>query len=61
MSGKEGGVLQVVYCKMWKANELVRYYIPASDKDSTICLYDKVTKEYYYNQGTGVFIGGAEV
>lgn len=61
MSGKEGGVLQVVYCKMWKANELVRYYVPASDKDSTICLYDKVTKEYYYNQGTGVFIGGAEV
>lgn len=61
MSGREGGVLQVVYCKMWKANELVRYYVPASDKDSTICLYDKVTKEYYYNQGTGVFMGGAEV
>lgn len=61
MSGEEGGVLQVVYCKMWKANELVRYYISASDKDSTICLYDRVTKEYYYNQGTGVFIGGAEV
>lgn len=61
MSGQEGGILQVEYCKMWKANELVRNYVPASDNNGTVCLYDKVTKEYYYNQGTGSFIGGAEV
>lgn len=62
MSGQEGGVLQVIYCKMWKANELVRDYVPSINKKTgVICLYDKVSKEYYYNQGTGNFTGGAEV
>jgi len=34
---------------------LVRDYIPAQDGNGIVCLYDCVTKQYYYNQGTGSF------
>jgi hypothetical protein len=40
-------------------SELIQWLIPAIDKDGVICLYDKVTKTYFYNQGTGEFIGVA--
>ena len=34
---------------------LVRDFIPVLDKEGTPCLYDKVEKKFYYNQGTGEF------
>lgn len=37
---------------------LVRDYAPCLDKNGTVCMYDKVNKEYVYNSGTGEFIGG---
>lgn len=40
------------------AGELVRDFIPVIDSDGVACMYDKVTKEYYYNKGTGSFIAG---
>ncbi len=35
--------------------------IPVLDKEGTPCMYDKVEKKFYYNQGTGDFIKGPEV
>ena len=32
---------------------------PCFDPDGVACMYDKVEKKYYYNQGTGEFIAGA--
>lgn len=32
--------------------------IPVLDKNNVACMYDKVNKEFYYNQGTGKFIAG---
>ena len=34
---------------------MVRDYIPVVDKNGVACMYDKVTKELYYNDGTGEF------
>jgi hypothetical protein len=38
--------------------KLVRDMIPVKSPDGTICMYDKVSKTYFYNQGTGTFTAG---
>lgn len=53
--------LKLYSCQIWDNEELVRDFIPAKNENGVVCLYDKVTKEFYYNQGTGDFIGGDEV
>jgi len=54
--------------KLWYAQiydrdtqELVRDFVPAVDENGVVCLYDNVTKAYFYNQGEGEFIGGYKV
>ena len=42
-------------------NTLVRDFIPVKDENGRVCLYDQVNEQFYYNNGTGEFIGGAEV
>lgn len=50
---------QWYYVKIYKNNELVRDFIPTKrNSDNEIGLYDKVTKQFFTNQGTGTFIGG---
>lgn len=39
---------------------LIRDFIPVKDEDDEACLYDKITKEYFYNTGSGDFIAGPE-
>ena len=48
--------------KLWYAQiydratqTLVRDFVPAKDENGVVCLYDKVTQAYFYNQGEGVF------
>ena len=38
-------------------NELVRNFVPAIDENGVVCLYDKITQAYFYNQGVGEFVG----
>lgn len=45
-------------CKLSQNGSVVRDFIPSLDKDDKPCLYDKVEKKYYYNQGTGEFLYG---
>ena len=41
---------------------LVANFIPVKRKsDNEICMYDKVTKQFFTNQGTGSFIAGPEI
>ena len=47
--------------KMYKGDVLVRDFRPVKDGAGVYCLYDEVEKRYYYNQGTGSFIGGASI
>ena len=45
-------------CKIYDNGTLVRDYIPVIDTKGVACLYDKVTNQLFYNQGTGAFIAG---
>ena len=49
---------QLYYLKIYDSDTLVRDYIPVIDSTSRPCLFDKVGKECYYNQGTGEFLYG---
>ena len=48
-------------CKLWNGDVLVRDFIPVLDNNNVPCLYDKVTNEFFYNQGTGQFLYGEKV
>lgn len=44
------------YYRIWAdSNTLVRDFIPVLDWDDVPCMYDKVSGELFYNQGTGEF------
>lgn len=44
--------------KIWDSGNLVRDFIPVLDFDDRPCMYDKVTGELFYNQGTKEFTYG---
>ena len=44
--------------KIYDNDVLVRDYVPVLDENNVACFYDKVTKTYFYNQGTGSFNAG---
>ena len=44
--------------RIYDSDTLVRDYIPVIASTSRPCLFDKVSKECYYNQGTGEFLYG---
>lgn len=56
----EYGKIKLYSFKLYDNNTLVRDYIPVKDENDVICLYDKVSETYFYNQGTGVFGAGPE-
>lgn len=54
----EMGIIRLYYFQIYDNDVLVRDMIPVLDKNGVPCMYDKVTKQYFYNQGTGNFIAG---
>lgn len=52
--------IQVYYCKIYDrtTNKLVRDFVPVLTKTKDVCLYDKISKTYFYNQGTDNFVIG---
>ena len=42
-------------CKIYENDVLIRDFIPVLDTNGVPCMYDKVSNEYFYNQGTGEF------
>lgn len=52
---------KIYYCKIWDNNTLVRDFIPVLDWNMTPCMYDRVTEQLFYNQGTGDFTYGREI
>lgn len=46
---------RIYYCKIWDDGNLIRYFIPVLDENSIPCLYDKIEKKYYYNEGEEEF------
>lgn len=51
-------MLKMYYFKEYDGDTLIRDFIPVLDKDGIACMYDKVSREFFYNQGTGSFIAG---
>ena len=49
---------RIYYLKLYDNNTLVRHFIPVLDPTGTPCMYDNVTGQFFYNQGTGQFIAG---
>lgn len=47
--------------KIYNKYDLIQHLKPALDENGVYCFYDKITKQYVYNAGTGVFTGGGAV
>lgn len=48
--------------KIWQDGvTLTSDYIPVVDKQGVACMYDRVSGEFFYNQGTGEFIAGPRI
>ena len=46
---------KLYYCKIFENNALIRDFIPILDENNTPCLLDKVSRNYFYNSGSGTF------
>ena len=57
------GQNRIYNCKMYGySGSLVRDLIPVKrTSDNEICMFDKVTNQFFTNQGTGSFIAGPEI
>ena len=53
--GGNYGYGKVQYMKMWSGETLIRDFVPVLDTNRVACLYDAVSGNYFYNQGTGNF------
>ena len=47
--------------QLYTKDGLVRDLRPCIDAKGTVCMYDMVTKKYYYNQGTGTLTAGNKI
>ena len=52
---------RIYYCQIFKNGILVRDLIPVLDLNYVPCMYDRVSGQLFYNQGTGNFIAGREI
>lgn len=52
---------KLYYCKIYDNEILVKDLVPVKDENGIICLFDKIERKYFYNQGSGSFIGGTEI
>lgn len=52
--------MKLYYFKIYQDNELIRDYAPALDHNDIPCLYDKVTKTYFYSETEDNFTYGDE-
>ena len=51
--------IKLYSCKIYENDVLVRDLRPALDENDVACLYDEVSKTYFYNAGSGNFLAGA--
>ncbi len=53
--------MKIYYFKLYKEGVLVRDFVPALDHNNVPCMYDNVTRQFFYNGGTGEFTAGSIV
>lgn len=54
-------VMTLYYCKIYEGDDLIHYFLPCVDDDNEPCLYDVVTGDYLYNQGSGTLTVGSSI
>lgn len=47
-----GGTVKIYNCKIYDNGVLIRDMVPAKDKNGTICMFDKLNRQFYYNVNT---------
>lgn len=52
---------KIYSCQIYDGDTLARDFIPVLDLNDRPCMYDKVSGEFFYNQGTGEFLYGNAV
>lgn len=52
---------RLYYAKLSIGENLTLDLIPVKDTNNVVCLYDKISGNYFYNSGTGTFIAGGEI
>lgn len=52
---------KMYYCKIWESDVLVRHFVPCSNPDGVIGMYDIVEGKFYQSESTTAFIGGDPV
>lgn len=57
-NGSSNSWIKLYYLKINEGDLLKRDFIPVLDSKGVACLFDKVEKKCYYNQGTGEFLYG---
>lgn len=57
-SGMRKSVMKLYSFKISEGNDLIINFIPVIDSNSRPCMFDKVSRECYYNQGEGEFLYG---
>lgn len=50
--------MKLYSCKIYDNDVLIRDYIPVVDNNNVACLFDKISKTFCYNSGTGNFVSG---
>lgn len=48
----DDGIKRIYWMKIWDGQTLVRDFQPCLDASSTPCLYDRVSKQTFYNEGS---------
>ena len=55
-SSSGGSKMRLYSFKIYDNNKIIRDFIPVIDDKNIPCMYDKVSGEYFYNQGTNNFL-----
>jgi len=48
--------MRIYYVIISKGTNIVRHFVPALDAAGTPCMWDKISRSFFYNIGTGAFI-----
>lgn len=55
---KISGGIRVYGSKIYKGTKVIASYVPCLDNNYRPCMYDAVSRQAFYNQGTGEFLYG---
>lgn len=55
-TGSINTAIRMYSFRIWSGGDIIRDFIPVLDMNGVPCMYDKVSGELFYNQGTGEFL-----